>query len=168
MPMPSEEFRERMITLYAASQEEKMRLAQLAEDARVPLSKFILSKVEEALADKPKRRPVHEVEDLKEKVARLESENRLKNAEISQLTSLLERQKNLTHLEDAEEYHRTVNARLINAIKDSGPIFETRLLEVLGVDSRDVRMIKAISAQLELLERQGCIRKGNRGWRWIN
>lgn len=144
-----------------------MRLAQLAEDSGVPLSKFILSKVEEALADKPKRRPIHEMDEMKESVSRLESENRLKDAEISQLQSLLERQKSLAYLDGAEEYRRTVNTRLIGAIKKSGPIYETRLLEILGVDSRDVEMIKAISAQLEMLEGQGRIRKGGKGWRWI-
>jgi hypothetical protein len=164
--MPSGEFRERMITLYAASRKEKIRLAQLAEAEKVPLSKFILAKVEEALADRPKRRPARESEALKEKVARLESENRLKDAEISQLQGLVERQKRLMFLDESAEILHP-DTHLIEAIKSNGPIYETRLLEVLGIDSRDMAMIRAISAQLELLERHGRIRKGVKGYRWI-
>jgi hypothetical protein len=155
----------RYIYLYAASLKEKQQYVKMAEEAEMPLSKFMLSKVEEALAPKPPSRS-REIEDLRAKVANLQAEVKQQALELEHAKTLLSRQQDLTWLDDNAEILQ-LNARLIEAIKDHSPIHEARLLEILGVDASDLAMIGAISAQLELLEGHGKIRKGARGWRWI-
>ena len=158
---------ERYIYLYASSLEEKLHYVKLAEEAGMPLSKFLLSRIEEALAEKPSNRPgIREIEGLREKVTKLQEEVRRKDAELQQARALVERQKNLAFIDDDAEVLE-LNARLIDVIQTQGPIFETRLLEVLGIEPNDLQSLRAISIQLEFLERHGKIRKSPRGWRWM-
>jgi multidrug resistance efflux pump len=125
----------------------------------------MLSKVEEALSEKPPNR-AREVEDLRAQVAKLQAEVKRQAAELEQARVMLSRQQDLTWLDDSAQVLQ-VNARLVAALKDHRPIHEARLLEILGVDASDLAMIGAISAQLELLEGHGRIKKGARGWRWV-
>jgi hypothetical protein len=157
----------RYIYLYTGSAKEKQHFVKLAEDAGVPLSKFILSKVEEALARKPPSRAnAREIEDLRAKVAKLQADVKQKDMELEHIKALLSRQQDLAWLDDSAEVLQ-INFRLIEEIKDHGPIHDASLLEAMGVASTDLAMIGAISSQLELLEKHGRILKGARGWRWV-
>jgi len=157
--------RARYIYLYANSEQQKKHFAELANAAGVPLSKFLLAKIEEGLAEKPTNR-TKEVETLRGQVALLQEEIRLKDLALQQSKMLIERKRNLTWLDDDAEI-LDLSIRLVDALKEHGPIFETRLLQILGVDATDLALTKAIAAQLELLERHGKVRKGGRGWIWI-
>jgi hypothetical protein len=156
----------RYIYIYVGSAKEKQHFVKLAEEAGVPLSKFILSKVEDAMARKPPSRAnAREIEDLRSKVAKLQAEVTRKDMELEQTKARLSRQQDLLWLDDSAEILQ-INARLIEAIKTNGPIHDATLLGILKVDHSDLAMIGAISSQLELLERHGKIKKGSRGWRW--
>jgi hypothetical protein len=158
---------ERYIYLYTSSEKQKQQYADMAKAAGVPLSKFLLSKIEESLGEKPTNRTgVRELEDLRGKVVKLQAEVQQKDLELQQTKALLERQRNLTWLDDDVEILK-LNVRLVEALKNQGPIHEARLLETLGVDPADLAMTRAISTQIELLEEYGMIRKGTRGWRWL-
>jgi hypothetical protein len=158
---------ERYIYLYTSSEKQKQQYADMAKAAGVPLSKFLLSKIEESFAEKPANRAgVRELEDLRGKVVKLQAEVQQKDLELQQTKALLERQRNLTWLDDDVEILK-LNVQLVEALKNQGPIHEARLLETLGVDPADLAMTRAISIQIELLEEYGMIRKGTRGWRWL-
>ncbi len=156
--------KERYIYLYTASEKEKQRYVELAKATGVPLSKFLLSKIEEALAEKPRSR-AKELEDLKEKLALLQEDVRLKDQQLRQYKALLERQKALDLLDDSLDGGE-LNERLIQVLKVNGPIHGARLLEILGVEPSDLEITLAVSKQLEILEAHGRIKKGARGWRW--
>lgn len=60
-----------------------------------------------------------------------------------------------------------LNARLIKALKDFGPIPENELMLKLFIDSSDLQKSKTFSDQLKVLEFHGIIRKEAEGWKWI-
>jgi hypothetical protein len=73
----------RYVWLYLPSQSDKARWSGLAERAKVPLSRFIIEIVENALAEesdlKPRGEIVKDLSKLKEETKRMADELRLKN-----------------------------------------------------------------------------------------
>ena len=159
----------RLISLYVFSDKEKAHYLELARAAGVPLSKFLISKIEEALAEK-KRKPavsLKELEDLRARVHDLEEEIRLKDMILQKYKSAAEKQQSLSFLDDNFKGKRVLDLNLIDVLKKHGPIHEGRLMALLKVDPLDTELSQSLSKQLEDLEGYGLIKKGSRGWRWV-
>jgi hypothetical protein len=52
-------------------------------------------------------------------------------------------------------------------VLQAGPIHSHKLLDALRIDQGDAEAVRAITRQLEDLERTGFIARGARGWRWL-
>ncbi len=156
----------RRIDVYLHSEKEKQRIDKVVKERGISLSKYIISLIDADLS-KDIRPPTRskDMDGLKEQIAILQEDVRLKDQQIRQYKSLLERQKALAILDEDLEAGE-ISSRLTSVLKANGPVHEARLLEILGVEPSDLDMTLAISKQLEFLEGHGWIKKGARGYRW--
>lgn len=66
-----------------------------------------------------------------------------------------------------EADRREFSEDLIN-ILHAGPVHERRLLESMHIDKADIDAVRALSKQLEMMERFGLVRLTKSGWQWIS
>ena len=161
----------RYVYLYLPSAEDKKLWDKLASDAGVPLSKFVIEIVENALMEesefKPRAEMVKELGTLRDEVRKLQDELRLKNIVIDKYESELKRYRSAAFLEGDFEGQREYGQELIELLKRKTVIDNYRILEELGIDPRESDLVKAVTSQLDSLEGYGLIVSSPRGWRWI-
>ncbi|MDD1740206.1 MAG: hypothetical protein LUQ30_05185 [Methanothrix sp.] len=133
----------RYVYLYLPSAADKARWESLAKEAGVPLSKFVIEVFEGALA-----------EETQKKIVLEKYENELK------------RYRNQAFLENKFEGTRKYSKDLLAILKRGITVDSYKLLEELGIDPSDTEVVKAISNQLEDLERYGLVTSTQRGWRY--
>ena len=78
----------------------------------------------------------------------------------------LKRYRNQAFVVDKFEGARKYNKELIKVLKRGVTIDSYKLLEELGIEPTDAEVVKAISNQLEDLEKYGLVASIQRGWRW--
>ena len=161
----------RYVYLYLPSAEDKLRWGKLATEAGVPLTKFVIEIVENALMEesefKPRAEMVKEMGDLRDEVRTLRNDLKLKNIVIDKYESELKRYRSATFLEEGFEGTREYGQELIELLKRTNVIDSYRILEELGIDPREADLVKAVSSQLDNLEAYGLVESTSRGWRWI-
>ncbi len=161
----------RYVWLYLPSQSDKIRWSELAEKAKMPLSKFIIDIVENALAEesdlKPRGEIIKELSKIKEENRRLNDDLKLKNIVLEKYENELKRYRSAPFLSDEFQGTRRYSKELIALLKKHENIDSYRMLEFLGIDPKDTDIVKAISLELEALENYGMIISTARGWRWI-
>ena len=168
MVMPD---KSRYVYLYLPTAEDKKRWQSLADEAGIPLSKFIIQVVEEALVDESDFKPRGE---LVKEIGKLRSENKELRDDLNQKKIVLEKYENElkryrseAFLEDKYEGLRKYNKEIMAILKRGGVVDSYVLLEELGVDPKQTDLVRAVSKQLEDLESYGLISSTQRGWRWI-
>lgn len=168
MVMPD---KSRYVYLYLPTSEDKQRWQSLADAAGIPLSKFIIQVVEEALVEESDFKPRGE---LVKEIGKLRSENKELRDDLNQKKIVLEKYENElkryrseAFLEDKYEGVRKYNKDIMAILKRGAVIDSYALLEELGIDPKETDLVKAVSKQLEDLESYGMISSTQRGWRWI-
>lgn len=160
----------RYVYLYLPSAEDKKRWEKLASEAGVPLTKFVIEIVENALLEesefKPRAEMVKELGSLRDEVRKLQDDLRLKNIVIDKYESELKRYRSATFLEGGFEGSREYNQELVDLLKRKGVVDSYKVLEELGIDPREADLVKAVSSQLDNLEAYGLVESTSRGWRW--
>ncbi len=169
MVMPD---KSRYVYLYLPSAQDKARWEKLAEEAGVPLSKFVIEVFESSLAEeesdfKPRGELVKEIGKLRSENKELQDDLKQKKIVVEKYENELRRYRSEAFLEDKYEGVRKYNKELVNALKREGIIDSYGLLEKLGIDPNDSDLVKAISNQLEDLEGFGLVTSTQRGWRWV-
>lgn len=161
----------RYVYLYLPSAEDKARWESLAQEAGVPLSKFIIEMVESTLSEQSDFKPRGEL--IKE-IGRLKSENKELRDDLNQKKIVLEKYENelkryrsQAFVEDRFEGARKYNQELITILRRGVTIDSYKLLDELDIDPKDTDLVKAVSVQLEDLERYGLVSSTQRGWRWV-
>lgn len=161
----------RYVYLYLPSAEDKARWEKLAEEAGVPLSKFVTEVFESALDEESDFKPRSE---LVKEIGKLRSENKLLRDDLNQKKIVLEkyetelkRYRSQVFVEDKFERVRKYNRELIAILKQGAVLDSYKLLEDLGIDPNDSLLVKALSQQLEELEAFGLVTSTQRGWRWV-
>ena len=167
MVMPD---KSRYVYLYLPSAEDKARWEKLAEDAGVPLTKFVIEVFESALDEESDFKPRGQ---LVKEIGKLRSENKLLRDDLNQKKIVLEkyetelkRYRSQAFVEDKFEGVRKYNRELIAVLKQGIVLDSYKLLEELGIDPNDSQLVKALSQQLEELEAFGLVTSTQRGWRW--
>lgn len=167
MVMPD---KSRYVYLYLPSAEDKKRWEKLADEAGVPLTKFVIEIVENTLLEesefKPRAEMVKELGSLRDEVRKLQDDLRLKNIVIDKYESELKRYRSATFLEGGFEGAREYNQELVDLLKRKGVVDSYKILEELGIDPREADLVKAVSSQLDNLEAYGLVESTSRGWRW--
>jgi len=162
--------RERYIWLYCHSVEDKKRYQELANVADIPLSKYLLGIIDDALAirEDPGNRTISikELDTLKEDNKKLRDNLRLSRMLIERLEAENKKYKEAAFLNPSFTGIREYDTEVIEAIKTYGPIRTPRLLERLNIDPTDLKGIEALSRQLENLEAHGLVERSSNGWMW--
>jgi hypothetical protein len=167
MVMPD---KSRYVYVYLPSVEDKHRWEKLAEDASVPLSKFVIQSVEDSLAEsefRPRAEMTKEIGKLRSDNKQLRYELKLKNIVLEKYEIELKRYRSEAFLGDKFEGIRKYDREIITILKRGGVVDSHSLLEQLGIDSKEADLVKAVSKQLEYLEMYGLVTSTPRGWRWI-
>jgi predicted DNA-binding protein len=168
MVMPD---KSRYVYLYLPTVEDKKRWQSLADEAGVPLSKFVIEVVESSLTEqsdfKPRGELVKEIGKLRTENKELRDDLKQKKIVLEKYENELKRYRSEAFLEDKFEGVRKYNKEITAVLKKSGVVDSYRLLEELGIDPKEADLVKAISKQLEDLESYGLIASTQRGWRWI-
>ena len=161
--------RERYVWLYCHSVEDKKRYQELADAADVPLSRYLLGIIDDALAAREnpenKAATVKELDALKEDNKKLREELRLRGMLIERLEAENKKHKEEAFLNPSFTGFREYDPEIVEAIKN-GPIRTPRLLEKLNIDPGDLERIEALSRQLENLEAHGLVERSSNGWTW--
>ena len=162
MVMPD---KSRYVYLYLPSAEDKARWQKLADEAGVPLSKFVIEVVENTLAEESDFKPRGE---LVKEIGKLRSENKLLRDDVNQKKIVLEkyetelkRYRSQAFVENKFEGVRKYNRELIAVLKQGIVLDSYKLLEELGIDPNDSQLVKAISQQLEELEAMAWLPRQN-------
>ena len=160
----------RYVYLYLPSAADKARWESLAKEAGVPLSKFVIEVVEGALAEetdfKPRGELVKEIGKLRSENKELRDDLNQKKIVLEKYESELKRYRNQAFLENKFEGTRKYSKDLLEILKRGITVDSYKLLEELGIDPTDTEVVKAISNQLEDLERYGLVTSTQRGWRY--
>jgi len=160
----------RYVYLYLPSQADKARWEKLAEDAKTPLSKFIIEIVESALSEdavlKPRGELMKEISGLAQENKELRDELRLKNVVIDRYEDELKRYRSAAFLDSDFDGVRKHQKELVDLLKKGGTYDSYRILEALGIKPTDSDLVKAVSSQLEDLEAYGMIESTSKGWKW--
>jgi predicted DNA-binding protein len=162
----------RYVYVYLPSAEDKKRWDYLASEAGVPLSKFVIEIVENALAEeeldiKPREELVKQLGTLKSEIKTLQEELKLKNVVLDKYETELKRYRNAAFREDNFAGTRGYSKELVEILKQGTILDSYRLLEEFGIDPRDTDLVKSISSELENLEAYGLVTSTQRGWRWL-
>jgi predicted nuclease with TOPRIM domain len=161
----------RYVYLYLPTAEDKQRWQSLADEAGVPLSKFIIEVVENALVEesdfKPRGELVKEIGKLRAENKELHDDLKQKKIVLEKYENELKRYRSEAFLEEKFEGVRKYNKEIVTILKQSGVVDGYGLLEELGIDPKETDLVKAVSKQLEDLESYGMVASTQRGWKWI-
>ncbi len=161
----------RYVYLYLPSAEDKARWESLARKAGVPLSRFVIEVVENAIAEESDFKPRKE---LMKELGRLRAENKELRDDLKQKKIVIERYENELRryrseafLDSGFEGVRRYNKEIIRILQRSGTVDSYRLLEELNIDPTDSDLVNSVSRQLEDLEAYGLVARTAHGWRWV-
>ena len=163
--------RSRYIWLYCKSKAQKDEWQALAERANTPLSTWCAAIIEERLAEEesgiPRQKVMKELETLKEENTTLREDFRQKETVLTQYEAELRRYRSEPFLHDNFKGIRPYSEELVKILKARGRVDGYRLLELLGIKSGEAEAIKAVSRQLEELEKFGLAKTDGANWQWI-
>lgn len=161
----------RYVWLYLPSKADKDRWQALADAAKIPLSKFCISIIEEWLAEEEEFRPRREIA---KKIEELKVENKTLREDICQKSIVIERyetelkkHRSQTFLGEDFTGVRRYSEEIVALLKSLGWVDNYKLLEALDIDPKDSELVKAVSKQLEELQGYKLVESDGRSWRWI-
>jgi predicted transcriptional regulator len=159
----------RYVYIYCSSVDQKKKFQELAGKTGTPLSKFLLTVIEEAISQQaraaPRERASESMRALEEELQKLREESRLNEKLLKKYEAENRRLREVAKFGDDFEGERRLDAELITTLQ-RGPAHDYRLLEILGIEPGDTVQAAAVQKQLQILEMHGLISKGPRGWTW--
>lgn len=164
----------RRIDVYPASWEQRECWQEEAKKRGMPLTKFIIFTVEEAISTpvldtkQENSEMLHAITKQQEEIKELRRElNRTKKL-ISVQEEELEQFRNKAFLEKSFSGERTFNPELISLLRGSKrPLSDEELMRELNIPPTNPDSIKALSSQLEAIQEIKLVKLTKAGWRWI-
>jgi predicted nuclease with TOPRIM domain len=169
----TETIKERAIYVYLPSIEMKERWEKHAEELGVSVSKFVIEYVENSLRQeaeptyKSREELIKENEALRQQINELSKKCRLLETAADRLEEELRAYRAKPFIEVEFEGVRSYEQELIAILKSRGIVSSEDILAHLGISPTEREVVKAISRQLENLERWRLVKSSARGWRWI-
>jgi hypothetical protein len=163
--------KQRALYLYLPSEEMAEEWKNLAKQAGVSISKFILDHVQNSLDQEEgdyvaRSELIKREQGLKTENSKLREENRMLRSAYERLDEELKHYRAKPFLESEFGGVRAYEKELIELFKKQKTLRSDEILESLKVDPRNSDLVKAVNKQLELLERYGVIEPIIGGWRW--
>lgn len=163
--------RSRYIWLYCKSKAQKDQWQALAEKADTPLSAWCASIIEERIAEEdgliPRHKIAKELESLKAENKAIREDLRQKEIVLQRYEAELRRYRAEPFQADQFAGIRPYSKELVDILKARGHVGSYQILELLGIAPGEAEVIKAVSKQLEELEKFNLIKADGKGWQWI-
>ena len=163
--------RSRYIWLYCKSKAQKEQWQALADKADTPLSTWCASIIEERIAEEngliPRQKITKELESLKAENKTLREDLRQKEVVIQRYEAELRRYRAEPFQGEQFAGIRPYSKELVEILKARGHVGSYQILELLGIAPGEAEAIKAVSKQLEELEKFNLIKADGKGWQWI-
>ena len=163
--------RSRYIWLYCKSKAQKEQWQALADKADTPLSTWCASIIEERIAEEngliPRHKIAKELESLKAENKTLREDLRQKEVVIQRYEAELRRYRAEPFQGEQFAGIRPYSKELVEILKARGHVGSYQILELLGIAPGEAEVIKAVSKQLEELEKFNLIKADGKGWQWI-
>ncbi len=167
--MAHKRYNGRRIEIYTYSEQERQKYVDLAQEAGVPLGKFLHSVIDESLSNEeevPRIALNEELKTLRNENKELKEKDRIKSLLLEKYEQEIRQLQGAAFLEPKGE--AALDPALLETLRNSKkPLHDYKLLELLGIDLADRESVRAITKQLEFLERTGFIKKGGTGWKWL-
>ncbi len=163
--------RSRYIWLYCKSKAQKEQWQALADKADTPLSTWCASIIEERIAEEngliPRHKIAKELESLKAENKTLREDLRQKEVVLQRYEAELRRYRAEPFQGEQFAGIRPYSKELVEILKARGHVGSYQILELLGIAPGEAEAIKAVSKQLEELEKFNLIKADGKGWQWI-
>jgi len=163
--------RSRYIWLYCKSKVQKEQWQALADKADTPLSTWCASIIEERIAEEngliPRQKIAKELESLKAENKTLREDLRQKEVVLQRYEAELRRYRAEPFQGEQFAGIRPYSKELVEILKARGRVGSYQILELLGIAPGEAEVIKAVSKQLEELEKFNLIKADGKGWQWI-
>lgn len=159
----------RYLYVYLPSNDYRERWNEVAKKKNLPLSRFVIDCVEKTISkgftQKPKE-DIKKTRELVEENAHLEEDNKMLRMIIEKLENELRYYRTKPFLEERFKGVRSYEKDLIELLKKRKLVSSEEILQVLKIDTKDMKLVRAITAQLRNLESYGLIEETVGGWRW--
>jgi len=162
--------RSRYIWLYCKSKAQKEQWQALADKVDTPLSTWCASIIEERIAEENGLLPRHKIA---KELESLKAENKILREDLRQKEVVLQRYEAELRRYRAEPFQgeqfagiRPYSKELVEILKARGHVGSYQILELLGIAPGEAEAIKAVSKQLEELEKFNLIKADGKGWHW--
>ena len=168
----TETIKQRAIYVYLPSHEMVERWKSLAKKSGTSISKFVAEHVENSLRQEEddnyqtRSSLIEGFRTLNETLG--EKEKRIRHLEllVEKLEEDLRRYRAQLFTDQSFTGVRQYDRKLIDILREPGPHDSDAILSRLGINIREKESVKAISQQLENLERYGLVRSTSKGWTW--
>ncbi|MFH2112421.1 MAG: hypothetical protein ABIJ47_14325 [Candidatus Bathyarchaeota archaeon] len=165
------ELKQRAIYVYPPA-EIAQRWKDQAERSGASISRFVIEHVENSLNAEtdPDYQPRTGLIEENKKLAEALKEKDRYNHHLELLVDKQEEDlrvyRSRIFPDTGNEKVRDYDKRIVQILKETGPHTSDSLLLRLGVGPDDMAAVKAVSAQLEVLQVFGLVRQTSRGWTW--
>ena len=168
----TETIKQRAVYVYLPSHDMVEKWKNLAKKSGTSISKFVAEHVENSLRQekddnyKTRSSLIEDIRKLKETLGEREKRNRHLEILVEKLEEDLRLYRNRLFTDQSFTGVRQHERKLIDILREPGHHPSDAILSRLGVDIREQELVKAISQQLENLERYGLVRSTSKGWAW--
>jgi len=166
------ELKQRAIYVYPPA-EIAQRWKTQAEGSGASISKFVIEHVENSLniESDPEYQPRTSLIDENRKLTEslTEQDKRVHHLEllVSKLEEDLRLYRSKLFADPDSAVIRDYESKLVKILMEPGYHDSNTVLYRLGVKPDNIEVIKAVSTQLETLQRFGLVRASSKGWMWI-
>jgi hypothetical protein len=128
---------------------------------------IIEERIAEEAGGQPRRKALKELETLKTENKALHDDLRQKEIVLQRYEAELRRYRAEPFQADQFKGVRSYSKELVDILKARGHVGSYEILELLGIGPGEAEAIKAVSKQLEELEKFNLIKADGKCWQWI-
>ena len=168
----TETIKQRAIYVYLPSHDMVEKWKNLAKKSGTSISKFVAEHVENSLRQEKddnyqtRISLIEDIRKLNETLGEKDKRNRHLELLVEKLEEDLKLYRARLFTDQSFTGVRQYERKLIDILREPGHHDSDAILSRLGVKMREQEPVKAISQQLENLERYGLIRSTSKGWVW--
>jgi len=162
--------KQRKVDVYPPSLVMRDRWKQAADKKEMTLSKFVIESVENQIREEKeyssRSELLKKIDALQEENIELRRKKNQQNIVIDKLQEELQVYRMQPFLEEGFKGVRRIEKRLVDLLREKTSVRADDLYKELGVNPRNSDAMKAISKELQRLERYGLVTMTHEGWKW--
>ena len=168
----TETIKERAIYVYLPTPQMVARWKGMAEKNGQSISKFVIDRVEDSIADESEDRQnrvqlFEEIKRLTELLKGKDDKIRLQELLIEKYEQDLRSYRARLFSDDSTTGIRKFDKELVNLLREPGPHSHDEILARLRIEPSESEEIKAVQRQLDHLQSFGLAKEARGGWLWI-